>query len=102
MNDKHNKLLINNNAYKLIHFSINYRSSFDYEAKTSKKNFDIHPQSTTETQFPNLSNSSIKDIDILVAELEKLKSENSELMSIKYSKNVRILYYFSNICWMFE
>ena len=82
---------------KIIHFSIKCRSSFDYEAKTSKQNFDIHPQSTTETQLPSSSNSSTRDVDILVAELEKLKSENSELMSIKYSKNVRILLYVMNI-----
>ena len=85
-------------VFRLIHLSVNFRSSLDYEAKTSKQNIDIHPQSTTETQLPNLSNSSTRDIDSLVAELEKLKSENSELMSIKYSKNVRILLYHINIC----
>ena len=84
-----NKVCMDRRLYTFLLF---YRSSFDYEAKTSKQNIDIHPQSTTETQLPNLSNSSTRDIDSLVAELEKLKSENSELMSIKYSKNVRILF----------
>ena len=65
-----------------------YRSSFDIDKKSSSSQSNsVHTQFTN-SQVLNSSNCSNKDIDSLIAEIEKLRSENSELVSNKYSKNV--------------
>ena len=66
------------------------KPSFDFDAKSSSsQNTSIHHSGNT-SQLPSSSNYSSKEIESLVAELEKLKSENSELISNKYSKNGEI------------